>query len=341
MTDRTHYSSSASDVSVGSLDFPRVKEQMGRLEGQGMDPTHPALWHSNALLAAADLMGLEGGRAVKVNNRASLLVASLLTMGNERAEPVNLEVRHADGTVACLSLGFSPVPDEPVDSSVTPPTKKEPGKTGPRLWVDLESVEKESIGYLVSAFAEATGTKAGGYVSVMGAGAVLAAIQSLESMNAATARFDFEGLGDESHSFEHVGLRLSLQGPSPKMDASPSDDLIERAARVVAKMESWEGWDTNAPTPNGNTPEEQRQWCREVARAIVDVIEPKASEAIAQRDRAVSLLQAYRTAPKFSHDSDAIRKTVVLEDEVDAFLESLSASMESAPVQSRKNKPSR
>lgn len=44
---------------------------------------------------------------------------------------------------------------------------------------------------------------------------------------------------------------------------------VERGARAVAAVESWGGWDTNSPTPNGNTPDEQREWCRDVARAVL------------------------------------------------------------------------
>ena len=37
-------------------------------------------------------------------------------------------------------------------------------------------------------------------------------------------------------------------------------------------------------------------------------------------DEAVRLLREYREAPKVSNDHDAIKRTVALEDEIDAFL---------------------
>ena len=42
--------------------------------------------------------------------------------------------------------------------------------------------------------------------------------------------------------------------------------------------------------------------------------------------RALELLRQYRAAPKFSNDHAAIKKTVALEDEIDAFLGSLDAA---------------
>ena len=53
----------------------------------------------------------------------------------------------------------------------------------------------------------------------------------------------------------------SNQSSSPSF--SLDEATLDRAARAVATVESWDGWDTNTPTPNGNAPEEQRTWCRE------------------------------------------------------------------------------
>jgi hypothetical protein len=46
--------------------------------------------------------------------------------------------------------------------------------------------------------------------------------------------------------------------------------MIERGARAVASAESWDGWDDDSSwSPNGNTPEEQRGWCRDVATIVL------------------------------------------------------------------------
>lgn len=45
-------------------------------------------------------------------------------------------------------------------------------------------------------------------------------------------------------------------------------------------------------------------------------------------DEAVRLLREYREAPKFSNDHDAIKRTVALEDEIDAFLAALTAAQQ-------------
>lgn len=72
-----------------------------------MNVRDPSLWHPNVLLAAADLMGLKDSRASAVNRNASMLVASLLTLKNENSEPAMLEVRHADGAKAKITLSLS------------------------------------------------------------------------------------------------------------------------------------------------------------------------------------------------------------------------------------------
>ena len=54
-------------------------------------------------------------------------------------------------------------------------------------------------------------------------------------------------------------------------------------------------------------------------------------EAVRQRaDRAVGLLRDYRMAPKFSHDHAAIKRTVALEDEINAFLSEQAGERENA-----------
>ena len=47
---------------------------------------------------------------------------------------------------------------------------------------------------------------------------------------------------------------------------------IERMARAMAKASDWDGWDTAmtvAQTPNGNEPEEEREYWRDMARAAL------------------------------------------------------------------------
>lgn len=58
-----------------------------------------------------------------------------------------------------------------------------------------------------------------------------------------------------------------------KLCARESEALIiERMARAMAKASSWDGWDTAktpAQTPNGNDPEEERDYWRDMARAAL------------------------------------------------------------------------
>lgn len=57
-------------------------------------------------------------------------------------------------------------------------------------------------------------------------------------------------------------------------DLDLADEVVEAGARAVAIAESWSGWDNNSATPNGNDPEEQRAWCREVAVAVLKAALP-------------------------------------------------------------------
>lgn len=225
MVGPSTFSHSSNNVGLDSLEFPRLTEQLNRLTSQGVDIHDPQLWHPNALLAAADLMGVDDSRAFIVSGQASMLVASMLTFEDAAAQPVELEVRHTDGAVARLSLGFTATTDEVKDSQDDPANHASSDETlekEKRLWVKRTSVDPASIQELVETFAKTTGATPGGYASVVGAGAVLAAIQSLEAMNAASASFGFEGLGDDDHSFEFVSLRLSITpSPAPVLSRGP------------------------------------------------------------------------------------------------------------------------
>lgn len=111
---------------------------------------------------------------------------------------------------------------------------------------------------------------------------------------------------------------------------------LDQAARAVAALESWDGWDTNAATPNGNTPDEQRAWCREIALAVLQAAAaPTPPVPVSSADRALELLRQYRAAPKFSNDHAAIKKTVALEDQIDTFLGSLDSGDSPKPACAR------
>ena len=226
MDKPTQLSATRKDVLLGAVEFPLLKEQLDRLSSQGVDTAMPELWHPNALLAAADLMGGEDSNAFQVNSQASMLVALLLTLEEDAAQPVELEVHHTDGAVARLSLGFTRTPDEQDDSLDTDSdlqgSSEGPAEEKPkRLWVERSSIQPESIEALVNAFAKTTDTQPGGYASILGAGALIASIQSLDSMNAASTTVAYEGLGDDNHSFDFVGLKVSIQdSPAPTVAAS-------------------------------------------------------------------------------------------------------------------------
>lgn len=83
-----------------------------------------------------------------------------------------------------------------------------------RVWVARESVDSKHIEELVHAMARAAGSIPGELVSLVGAGAILACVQSMETMNVAKTTFGFEGLGDDEYSFEFVGLEVVIE-PSP------------------------------------------------------------------------------------------------------------------------------
>lgn len=222
MENQTHASSTHHDVGLQSGKFSRLEEQLERLKKAGVNTLDPSFWYSNALLAAADLMGSHGPRAASVNRNASMLVASLLTLKNDEAKPAVLEIRHSDGTKARIFLGLSRLdneddtPDEAAwfkDAS-TPTEKKK------RIWVSRDSVVEEDMERLVHTMAAAADSIPGAMVSLVGAGAVLACIQSMETMNAAKATFGFEGLGDDEYEFDFVSLKVVLE---PALTATPAN----------------------------------------------------------------------------------------------------------------------
>lgn len=143
-------------------------------------------------------------------------------------------------------------------------------------------------------------------------------------------------------------LESSARKPDTPSVSGVDKAALERAARAVAKTESWDGWDDDSATPNGNTPDEQRTWCREVAHAVLTAVHgqelsvvPTASVDTPAAAMALDLLKEYRAAPKFSNDHDAIKRTVALEDRIDEFLASLEPAPpnEVAPIPKRKVGP--
>lgn len=204
------YRAVTSDAGIEIAGFPRLKEQMGRLKAAGDDPAHVDYRHPNALLVAADL--LELGTAERVARNAALIVLSGLTTDAGQAQDLDVALRHADGTVARLAVRFGAGADLPAFEG--------PGPEGKRLWVERASVAGEDVQALVERFAEAGGMAAGGYQSLVGAGAVLALLQAVDSANAKTYQTTLEGFGDDAHRRD-AALRLAFDAPAPRKSISP------------------------------------------------------------------------------------------------------------------------
>jgi hypothetical protein len=99
-----------------------------------------------------------------------------------------------------------------------------------------------------------------------------------------------------------VGHAVESRGMAFAADPSWLDDWADRLA-AAHEAEVAER-DRAVRQANSQTEHFERQYYLESDRA----------------DRAVGLLRDYRMAPKFSHDHAAIKRTVALEDEIDAFL---------------------
>ena len=233
MTTSTH-STSATHATLSGVRFTRLNEQLDRLSGQGVDILDPVLWHPNTLLVAADLLEQNESKAFMASSRAAMVATSLLTAG-DTPQDIDLELIHTDGTTARFTLRFVPTAekvdatkglseearwlqreeDATLEELMNIPAEK-------ALWVTLDSVEPASIAHLVERFAETTGSTPGSFPSLVGAGAVLAAVQAISAMNAGEARFDYEGFGDEDQRFDHVGVTVTIEeAPKPRSAPKP------------------------------------------------------------------------------------------------------------------------
>jgi hypothetical protein len=64
-------------------------------------------------------------------------------------------------------------------------------------------------------------------------------------------------------------LSVPPEKPSSPSTSALDEARVERAARAMAKHSGWDNWDTAktaAHTPNGNEPEEEREYWRDLAR---------------------------------------------------------------------------
>ena len=200
----------ASDVGIQTTRFPQLAEQMRRLTKDGADPTDPAYWHPNALMAASDMLNL--GKASQVGGDAALIVLAMLTKetSGKAGTPLDVELHHADGSVAHLSVRFGAALPARVPGTEQVSTAQE------RLWVEKASIAPEDVHALVQKFAKAQGEAPGSFGSVIGAGAVLALVQAVEATNAAAYTLDTQGFGDDV-ARQDASLRLTLQGPTPRL----------------------------------------------------------------------------------------------------------------------------
>ena len=216
------FSRSQNDAQLDAPAYLYLEEQLTRLEAQGVDIYAPELWHSHALLAAADFFSGPDTRAFAVSGTAGMVVAGVLSMENpDQSAPIAFEIRHTDGAVLSFRLDFAPPAEKSDDAASKSKTVLRSNADEPRSWTSLSSVDQGSIENIVNLFAQKSGTRAGGYPSIIATGAILALAHALEYMNSNKCTFNYEGLGDEEARVDHVRISISIDTPKPRPRLKP------------------------------------------------------------------------------------------------------------------------
>lgn len=199
---------SSSHVSSSIRTFPQLQECRQRLEDNGTGKMSPAGWHRQALAAAADMLS-NADTALQANQDAVmvLLMAALPEYG-ALPPPLDLSVAHAQGGVARVWIAFSPEGEGatlPAPVLVTPLAAH---RSGHRVWVSLDSVPTEDLCDVVAAIAAHQNGTPGDLLSILGAGALLTFIQTMEAMAQASNEIRASGYGSAARQ---VDALLSAQ----------------------------------------------------------------------------------------------------------------------------------
>lgn len=204
------------NVGVGVTRFPKMEEQVARLQKAGLDPTDPQYWVPNALLVASDIFELNVAK--QASESAIMLLASVLSHKPGAAQDLNIRLHHTSGLrEARLSLRFNaktPMPKVPTEILKDKVS-----------WIEKTSLPAEEVKALVETFAAATDTRPGQLPSILGLGATLAMLEVLQAMNAQRYGVEIQGLGDGKHSNDLKAL-INLHDPR-----NPQPQATKKAPR--------------------------------------------------------------------------------------------------------------
>ncbi len=197
--------------------FPKLEACRAALEQNGVSRFDATGWRKQILSAAADL--LAHGEVAGATARESLLVLVASATPNDVAVPAPLDftLTHPSGQLARAKLQFAPVGEgETLEASelVTVSDSKEK-----LLWVTLDTLSKEDVSDVVIALAARDGDPPGSILSIIGAGALVALVQSMDVMNAQRNDARLSGFGDDTRRFDvlvQIQIGEALVIPKPK-----------------------------------------------------------------------------------------------------------------------------
>lgn len=211
----THsFSCSNTHVSSSIRTFPLLEQCREGLAGLGIEASSPLGWHQQVLCVAADILS-NAGNALQANQDATMiLLAAALTETTEAPPALDLVLNHTQGGVGRVMIRFAPEGEGAsleARALVTPLSPVQ--SVEKRLWVGLGSVPAEDICDVVATIAAHQNIEPGSMLSILGAGALLGFVQSMEAMEAASDEVRANGYGSDPHRFDalisgRIGQRL-------------------------------------------------------------------------------------------------------------------------------------